>query len=247
MKPVWMVRSRQIAEKLSFWLTLIGYDPHDHSLSHRIYLIYAAVFMSLWAFAVLSLAASATAGMLTVLGIGSVGQAAAQISLLIFIVWSTYELWQVSRRSPFVFSEEDAYLICQTPVKRSIVAISWFVGDWFTQALPFWAIGIIFGFALVESQLVGKFVFADFFLYVTFGLRAWSVFLPLQLGLLALLWALGALRLQGNREWRWLPRLALIGILLIVGSLVWSIKVPGWIKPWQAVILSRRRFPSTPG
>jgi hypothetical protein len=61
------------------------------------------------------------------------------------------------------------------------------------------------------------------------------VFLPLQLGLLALLWALGALRLQGNREWRWLPRLALIGILLIVGSLVWSIKVPGWIKPWQAV------------
>ena len=236
MKPVWMVRSRQIAEKLSFWLTLIGYDPHDHSLSHRIYLIYAAVFMSLWAFAVLSLAASATVGMLTVLGIGSVNQAAAQISLLIFVIWSAYQLWQVSRRSPFVFSEEDAYLICQTPVKRNIVAISWFVGDWFTQALPFWALGIIFGFALIESQLAGKFVFADFFLYVTSGLRAWSVFFFLQLGLLALLWALGALRLQGNREWRWLPRLALMGILLIVGSLVWSIKVPELIKLWQAVL-----------
>ena len=239
MNPVWMVRSRQIAEKLSFWLTLIGYDPHDHSLSHRIYLIYAAVFMSLWAFAVLSLAASATAGMLTVLGIGSVNQAAAQISLLIFVIWSAYQLWQVSRRSPFVFSEEDAYLICQTPVKRSIVAISWFVGDWFAQALPFWAIGATFGFALVESQLAGKVIFADFFLYVTSGLRALSVFFPLHLGLLALLWALGSLRLHGNREWRWLPRLALIVILLIVGSLVWSIKVPELVKlsapVWQAI------------
>jgi hypothetical protein len=35
-----MVRSRQIARKLAWWLALIGYDPHDHSLSHRIYLVY---------------------------------------------------------------------------------------------------------------------------------------------------------------------------------------------------------------
>src|SRR5574342_104344 len=130
MKPVWLVRSRQIAQKLSFWLTLIGYDPRDHSLSHRIYLVYASIFMSLWGFAMLSLVAGGAARALTLPGIGSANQAAARISLLVLVIWFFYQLWQVSRRSPFVFSEEDAYLICQTPVRRSIVAISWFLGDW---------------------------------------------------------------------------------------------------------------------
>ena len=230
MKPVWMVRSRQIAQKLSFWLMLIGYDPHDHSLSHRIYLIYASVFMSLWGFAVLTLAAGATATALTSIGNGLANQAAAQISLLLLGVWSLYQLWKVSRRSPFIFSEEDAHLICQTPVNRSVVAIFWFVGDWFTQALPFWAVSVTFGFAMVEVQLAGNVTFADFFLYLASGLRALSAFFPLQLGLLAVLWALGALRLQGNREWRWFPRLVLIGIFLIIGSLVLGIENPGWAK-----------------
>ncbi len=234
-----MVRSRQIAQKLSFWLTLIGYDPHDRSLSHRIYLIYAFVFMSLWAFAMLSLAAGATATTLTMLRISSINQAATQISLLIFVVWSMYQLWQVSLRSPFIFSEEDAFLICQTPLKRNIVALNWFLGDWFSQAPPFWAIGVTFGCALVESQLGEKVVFSDLFRYVMSGFRAISVFLPLHLGLLALLWALGALRLQGNREWRRLPRLVLIGILLALGGLIWSIKAPELIKlsvpVWQTV------------
>jgi hypothetical protein len=239
MKPVWMVRSRQIAQKLSFWLMLIGYDPHDHSLSHRIYLIYASIFMSLWGFAVLSLAAGATATMLTLAGIGSANQAAARISWLILVIWCLYQLWQVSRHSPFVFSEEDAYLICQTPVRRSFVAISWFVGDWFTQALPFWAISVTFGFAMVEVQLGGNVTFADFFLYVASGLRALSMVLPIHLGLLALLWALGALRLHGDHEWRWYPSLTLIGIILLIGSLVSGIGNPAGTSvaasAWQAI------------
>jgi len=240
MKPVWMVRSRQVAQKLSFWLTLIGYDPHDHSLKHRIYLIYASVFMSIWAFAMLTLAAGGTATILTALGTGSVNQIAAQISLLIFGIWFIYQLWQVSRRSPFIFSEEDAYLICQTPVKRNIVALNWFLGDWFSQAWPFWAIGVIFGFALVEPQLGGKISSSDVFQYVISGFRALSVFFPLQVGLLALLWALGAMRLQGNREWHWLPRLVLIGILLVVICLLGSMSFPELLKlfapVWHAVL-----------
>jgi hypothetical protein len=246
MKPVWMVRSRQIAQRLSFWLALIGYDPHDRSLSHRIYLIYASIFMSLWGFAVLSLAASGTATVLTALGTGSVNQIAAQISLLIFVLWFIFQLRQVSRRSPFVFSEEDAYLICQTPVKRNIVALSWFVGDWLAQALPFWALGVTFGFAMMESQIGRKVVFGDIFLYAASGLRAWSILLPLHLGLLALLWTLGALRLQGNRERHWLPRLVLIGILMTVISLLGSASFPELLKllapVWHA-ILSPMEYP----
>lgn len=226
MKPVWMVRSRQIAQRLSFWLTLIGYDPHDHSLSHRIYLIYASIYVSLWAFAMLSWASSGVAIVLTALGTGSINLIAAQISLLIFVLWFIYQLWQVSRRSPFIFSQEDAFLICQTPVKRNIVALSWFVGDWLSQVLPFWALGVTLGFAIIDSRLGEKVVFGDIFLYAASSIRALSLFLPLHLGLLALLWALGALRLQGNHERRWLPRLVLIGILLVVGGLVGRTRFP---------------------
>lgn len=124
-------------KKLAFWLALIGYDSRDRSLSHRIYLVYASIIMSLWGFAMLSLVAGAAATGLTGTGIGSTNQAAAGLSLLVLVVWFLYQLWQVSRRSPFVFSEEDAHLMCQTPVRRSFVAVSWFAGDWFLQALPF--------------------------------------------------------------------------------------------------------------
>jgi hypothetical protein len=246
MNPAWMVLSRQIAQKFSFWLMLIGYDPRDHSLSHRIYLIYASIFMSIWAFAMLSLASSGMTTVLTALDTVSVNHVAVQISLLIFVIWFILQLWQVSRRSPFVFSEEDAYLICQTPVKRNIVALSWFGGDWIGQALPFWALGVTLGFASVEYRLGENVVIGDIFLYAESGFRALSLFLPLHLGLLALLWALGALRLQGNNERRWLPRLVLIGILLPAGGLIGSISFPEttklFVPVWQA-ILSPMAYP----
>ncbi len=226
MKAAWMVRSRQIAAKLSFWLMLIGYNPRDKSVSHRIYLIYAAVFMSLWSFAMLSLAAGATASLLTMAGYGSAAQAAAEISMLLWVVWGIFQLWDVSRRSPFVFSEEDAYLICQTPLRRSIVTLQWFVGDWLIQALPVWAISVIFGFAVVESQLAGAVEITDLVRYLIAGLRALSLILPLHLGSLALLWALGAARLQGAREWRWLPWAAPLGTMLAMVGLVGMIRAP---------------------
>jgi hypothetical protein len=89
---------------------------------------------------------------------------------------------------------------------------------------------VTFGFAMIDSRLGDKVVFGDIFLYAASGLRALSLFLPLHLGLLALLWALGALRLQRNHERRWLPRLVLIGILLAAGGLLGSISVPELLK-----------------
>jgi hypothetical protein len=196
--------------------------------------------MSFWAFAMLSLASSGTATVLTALGTGSVSQITAQISLFVFGLWFIFQLWQVSHRSPFVFSEEDAFLICQTPVRRDLVALSWFVGDWLDQAWLFGALGVTFGFALIDSSLGEKVVLGDIFLYTVSGLRVLSVFLPLHAGLLALLWAVGALRLQGNRERRWIPRLVLIGILITVIGLSGSIIFPESFRlfapVWQAVL-----------
>lgn len=227
MQAVWMVRSRQIARKLVFWLALIGYNPRDRSLRHRVYLVYAIIFMSGWGFAVLSLFSGATADLLKMLGFTPVNQAAAALSTLVLVTWALFLLWQVTHRSPFIFSEDDAYLICQTPAKGSAVALFWFLGDWFEPAAPFWAGAVTLGFALVEYQLDHKVSSLDFPLYVASGLRALVIFGLLQLGVMALLWALGGARLQRARTLPWLPPLALVAILAVGSGLLFAISRQG--------------------
>jgi hypothetical protein len=222
-QAVWMVRSRQIARKLNFWLALIGYNPRDHSFSHRLYLIYATIFMSGWGFAVLSLFAGAADNLLIMLGFTPMNQAAAALSTLALVIWALFLLWQVTRRSPFVFSENDAYLICQTPAPRSAVALFWFLGDWFEVAALFWAGAVTLGFALAENQLNHKVSLLDFPLIMGFGLRALVIFGLLQLGVMALLWALGGTRLQHARTLPWLFPLGLLAILAVGSGLLFSI------------------------
>ena len=57
MRAAWMVRVRQMESQFAFWLALIGYDKRDKSVTHRIYLVYAMVFMAIWVFAVFTLLA----------------------------------------------------------------------------------------------------------------------------------------------------------------------------------------------
>ncbi|HEX7975246.1 MAG TPA: hypothetical protein VF498_12620, partial [Anaerolineales bacterium] len=226
-QAVWMVRSRQIARKLAFWLAAIGYNSRDRSLGHRVYLVYALIFMSGWGFAVLSLFAGATADLLNRLGFTPVNQAAAALSTLVLVAWALVLLWQVTHRSPLIFSEDDAYLICQTPAPGSAVALFWFLGDWFEPAAPFWAGAATLGFALVENQLNHKVTSLDFPLYIISGLRALVIFGLLQLGLMALLWALGGARLQRDRTLPWLPTLALAAILAVGSGMLFAISRQG--------------------
>ena len=255
MRAVWMVRSRQIARKLAFWLAIIGYNTRDHSLGHRIYLVYAGIFMSGWCFAVLSLFAGAGANLLNALNFASANLAVAQMVTLTLLAWALYTLWQVTRRSPFVFSENDAYLICQTPAPRSAVAVAWFVGDWFEPAALFWAGAVTLGFSLVEPQMKHHVVATDLPLFIAAGLRALSLIGLLQLGLTALLWAIGALRLQRSRSLPWLPILAVIstlagglGLLLALmrGGLA-SLSTPFWqTLLWPLVYPAQAAFGMVP-
>ena len=231
-----MVRSRQIVRKLAFWLAIIGYNPCDHSIGHSIYLVYATVFMGGWAFAMLSLFASAGAGLLNAFSFASVDLAVAQMVTIALVAWALYTLWKVTRRSPFVFSENDAYLMCQTPASRSAVALAWYLGDWFEAAVPFGAGAVTLGFVLIQAQLKRDVVPADLLLFVAAGLRALSLIGLLQMGLMALLWAVGALRLQRSRSLPWLPVLAFITavtgalglvLVLIQGGLA-GLSTPFW-------------------
>jgi hypothetical protein len=133
-----MVRSRQIVRKLAWWLALIGYDRNDRSVSHRIYLVYAGIFWSIWFFAMFSLFAGPALRVLLWLGVSPPSQAAAVFGTLVLLGWGLYQLYQATRCSPIVFSENDAYLLCQAPVPGSATALAWLLGDWSSRP-PFWA------------------------------------------------------------------------------------------------------------
>src|SRR5512146_766356 len=204
LNAVWLVRSHQIAAELRYWLTFIGYDRRDHSLSHKIYLGYASLFFIGWAFATLALLATFAGGILTGLAgglrpedpAGGLPFAAAALLGLVLLGWWLYVSYSAGRASPMTFSEDDAALICQTPVSRPAVALLWLLGDWIKSGPFFWALAVTLAFALQDAAL-GKSVSVEYVPhYVLAGLRVLSVVLPLQWGLMALSWAWGVLRLQ---------------------------------------------------
>jgi hypothetical protein len=119
------------------------------------------------------------------------------------ILWVLVIFWQVSRRSPFVFSEEDAYLLCQTPVNRRKVALAWYLQGVLGTIIPLASGLVILSFALVEWRLQGEVRIFLLFEYLKASLRALILILPLQIGWQAALWGLGALRLHQRNEFAW--------------------------------------------
>jgi|GEM_PF-523288 len=224
MRAVWMVRSRQLQSRFRFWLALVGYDRNDKSLLHKIYLVYAGVFYTLWSFAVLSLVAGGAARLLEMVqeisGLDSPALAASALGGLVLLLWALLAAYNASRSSPLIFTEEDSYLIAQTPADRRSVALAWLVGQWPRTLLPISALMVTLGFAIIESLSAGNLNASDIPRYLLAGFRSLSVTVFLQLGLLALVWALGAYRLQSD-HYRPYSKLApvLAGILVLLALL----------------------------
>jgi hypothetical protein len=224
MQAVWMVRSRQLQSRFRFWLALVGYDRNDKSLLHKIYLVYAGVFYTLWSFAVLSLVAGGAGRLLGIVQeiseLDTPALAATALGVLGLLVWMLLAAYNASRTSPLIFSEEDSYLIAQSPADRRSVALAWLVGQWPRTLLPIAAVAVTLGFAILENLSAGNLNASDIPRYLLAGFRSLSVTVFLQLGLLALIWALGAFRLQAD-HYRPNLRLApvLAGILLLLALL----------------------------
>lgn len=258
MQAVWMVRSRQILSRFRFFLAIFGYDRNDRSLTHKIYLVYAAVFYILWSFAVLSLLAGATAQFLEDIGkLGAqssgspitVPHMAVGISTFGLLVWFILAAYRASRRSPIIFSEEDAYLVCQTPADRRAVALAWLAGQWPPGAAPIWAVAVTLGFALIEASSQGNLNGSDIPRYVLAGFRSLSIVLFLQLGMLAIIWALGVLRLQKDHLRPQLFLVPLVGAALLAVAWFysgWSGFIPATAPGW-AVILKPLQIPFQAG
>jgi len=218
MKAVWLVRLRELAGRMRFWTAIVGYNPRDHSLSQNIYLIYVAIFFSLWGFAVLALLAGLGANVLTL--VKGLTPSLASTMIVGVVLWMD-AIWQgytSGKRSPFIFSETDAELICQTPVDRRQVALAWFLGDWIPGGLVLGGLAVVMRFASLQLVEQGGVVWAHLPGYLLAGLQVVSIILPLHMAFMAADYALGALRLRGDMDnpWlRWIPVWAGLGLIIL--------------------------------
>ena len=218
MRAVWMVLSQRLTAQFAFLLVIAGYNPRkDRTLNDRLYLVYVVIFFSIWIFMVLTLFADWAVKILTVISPEDVLTPAVSLLLAILLLWGAYKLWQAAKTSPLVFSEEDAALLCLTPVNRRAVTIMWFVYRWMLTVLPFSGIAVVLGFAQVEWQFQGKLGMLDLPLYTGAGLLALFAMALAQLLVQALVWLFGLLRLRSDRDiphYRWVAA-AIIAVFLM--------------------------------
>ncbi len=225
-RPVWILFRRRSFSRLSYWCLVLGYDFRDRSLTNRFYFVYFVLFWLAWAVAVFALLGATLAGLFGTLPLAFPAGTIILLGAWAFALWGLDQLGLVTMRSPFVFSEPDAFLLCQAPVDRRSVGAAWFLLDWFVTILPFAAASVLFAFTLTEAALPQLFTILDLLAYFTASLRALAIVLPLQMGLQAALWGSGAWRLRRDRPPRRLLWLRLFVLLPGLALLV-SIFVPG--------------------
>ena len=132
--------------------------------------------------------------------------------------------YRACRRSPFVFSEDDAVLICQTPVDRRQVALAWLLGDWLPACLPFVVLAVVLRFSSLQLTELGPFLWSYLPRYWLAAFRITAIILPIHLAFMAGGYTLGSLRLRMDRDLPnlvWIP----IGFALIMISLYFTNKV----------------------
>ena len=241
MSAVWLIRLGQLANQMKFWTAIVGYNPRDRSLSQSIYLVYAGVFFSLWGFAVLTLLADLGAGLLSLFEGLAPSVAATYVIIFVLFCDTTLRGYKAGKYSPFVFSEEDAGLLCQTPVDRRQVAIAWMLGDWLPAALFYLALAVVLCFANLQLVGQGAILWNRLPSYWLAAIRIASIVLPLHLAFIAADYAFGAFRLRDDRDYhilRWIP----IGLMIILSSLAF-ISLPGLqIVLWPVIFVLNSGF-----
>ena len=237
MRAIHWIRSRQESEELSYWLSIVSYNPKDRSFSNRMYLFYLVVFFSIWWFMVLLWFANTGANLLALLFPGAEGSAAVGLELGVLLIWFLTFMIQSLRRSPVAFSEEDATLVCQMPLKPRTLVLRWSAMPWVKSLIPFLLLAIALGFSLAEVSFRMEGVLEpDFFNYVIRGLRAAVVIIPVHLAVFALTWANGVwLMGHQRRGLAWVfPILNTVwaGMLLLLGILTsFGVILPGFLDP----------------
>lgn len=236
MGPVWTLFSRRTLSRLAYWLSALGYDLRDRSVVNRVYLVYFCAFWLAWGMAMLALAggglARAFIGMQSTF---SPPELVLTLGTYLLAAWMGITAWQVSRRSPFVFSEDDAYLVCQTPVSRSRVGLAWFFQGVMGMLLVVAALLVVLAFALVAWRFPDEPGLSLVFVSIRVSLLALVLVLPMVVGLQAAIWSLGAYRLHRSSEPAWLRWVVLgLAALYVVGL---------WVPPANPTLVAPFRLP----
>ncbi|HMN60791.1 MAG TPA: hypothetical protein PJ988_10530, partial [Anaerolinea sp.] len=227
MRAIQWLRSRQEQYELIYWLSVVAYDHRDRSLNNRIYLLYLTLFFSVWIFITLAPIAGGGARLLYMLNANDSLSAACLLEVLAVGAWSVFALWGAQRRSPVVFTEQDALLVCQMPINRRHVVLRWFPMPWLKSALPFWVFSIALGFSFAEAISPGGWAANRIFEYAGYGIRTWLVILPIHLALFSLVWATGIYQRQRDIERPWLAGLVTtIALAILAFLLVFMIQPP---------------------
>jgi hypothetical protein len=247
MRAVHFLRSRQEERELAYWLAIVAYDRRDRSINNRIYLVYLILFFGAWTFAALTFFASGGAALLRLIDPGHPVSASISIEVLMLAIWCIFTFWQSLKRSPVTFSEQDETLICQTPLNRRSLIMRWLWMPWLKSAVPFWLAAITLGFSIAEINMAGAVSTSRIIEYAGYGLRAWLVMVPIHLSLFILGWVIGVVRLQGNRERRWLAWLVMPVTILfflfvlifarnpaVISTGLWSQIAGSFLQPFQA-------------
>jgi hypothetical protein len=106
---------------------------------------------------------------------------------------------------------------------------------WLKNAAAFWLLAAVLGFAIAEVTMPGLMGAGRLAEYAGFGLRAWLAVLPVHLGLFALIWLVGVLRLQQDRESRilgWVVLPAVFGLFALLLGVMLGLPLPA---PWTPI------------
>jgi hypothetical protein len=238
-----MIRSKQVLSSINYWLAIVGYDIYDRSASTRVYLFYLVAFFSAWTLAVMFLVSNLMANTLSPF-LASQGIAFADIvptiGMLLLVLWSLYSIHKATNRSPLVFSEDDAHLLCQTPADRRFVTLAWLFGEWPSSVLLISAVTATVGFALLELDINNGIKILSVGHLAVAALKPLSIIIPLHLGLFAVAWVVGVYRLQRDvqrvKVMRSLRILALILAVTLFVVTLGSIFLPSFFTFCQPLL-----------
>jgi hypothetical protein len=218
--PIWTLFSRRTLSRLAYWLSALGYNLSDRSVVNRVYLLYFFGFWAAWGVAMLALVGGGLArGLVAVPLSVSPEWLLSAMPAYVLMAWAVITLWRVTGRSPFVFSEEDAYLLCQTPVSRRRVALAWFAQGLFGFALLVGAATVVLAFAIVAWRFPTQPGLSLLSLSLRVSFIGLILVVPMQVGLQAVLWSVGAYRLTWRHVPSWLRPATAAGVLALVLAL----------------------------
>ncbi len=248
-RSIILIRSKQVTSTINFWLSLVVHDTHDRSVLTLAYLLYVFAFFSVWTLAVMFLVSDLLANTLSPL-LASWGVAFPDIvpifGTLLLGLWSLFSIYKATNRSPLVFSEDDAHLLCQTPADRRFVTLTWFFSEWPSSVLLFLAAAATVGFALLELDINNGIRVMSVEHITVAALKPLIIIIPLHLGLFAIAWVVGVYRLQRDvKRLKIMRTLRILAVILAVTLFVVAlgrILFPSYFATFQP-LLSLLTFP----